>query len=50
MFCKTLLKRQELEREIIKIGRTMYWDKVAQNYIQVIISIINSVPKIEVVS
>ena len=43
-------KKARMEREIIKIGRTMYWDKVAQNYIQVIISIINSVPKIEVVS
>lgn len=42
-------KKARMERDIIKIGRTMYWDKVAQRYIEVFLSIINSVPKIEVV-
>lgn len=42
-------KKARMERDIIKIGRTMYWDKVAQCYIEVFLSIIKSVPQIEVV-
>jgi len=42
-------KKAEMERETMKLGSTMYWDKVAQCYIDVFSSIIESVPKIEVV-
>ena len=42
-------KKAKMERDTIKIGRTMYWDKVAQHYIEVFLNIIKSVPKIEVV-
>lgn len=42
-------QKARMERGIIKIGRTMYWDKVAQCYIDVFLNIIKSVPQIEVV-
>lgn len=42
-------KKARMERDTIKIGRTMYWDKVAQRYIEVFLSIIKSIPQIEVV-
>ena len=42
-------KKARMERDIIRIGRTMYWDKVAQRYIEVFLNTIKSVPIIEVV-
>ena len=42
-------QKSRMERAIIKIGRTMYWDKVAQSYIDVLLSIIKAMPEIEVV-
>lgn len=38
-----------MERETIKISRTIYWDKVANRCIEVFLNIIKSVPKIGVV-
>lgn len=43
------IKKARMERETIKIGRTMYWDKVAQRYIEVFLNIIKSAPQMEVV-
>lgn len=42
-------KKAAMERNTIKIGRTMYWDKVAKRYIEVFLNIIKSSPEIEVV-
>lgn len=42
-------KKARMERETIKIGRTMYWDKVAKRYIEVFLNIIKSAPEIGVV-
>lgn len=42
-------KKTKMERDTIKIGRTMYWDKVALRYTEVFLNILKSVPKIEVV-
>lgn len=42
-------KKAKMERNIIKVGRTMFWDKVAKRYIEVFINIIKSTPEIEVV-
>lgn len=42
-------KKAKMERNTIKIGRTMYWDKIAQRYIEVFLNIIKSAPKIGVV-
>ena len=35
-------KKVMMERKTMKIGRTMYWDKVAKSYIEVFLNIINS--------
>jgi len=42
-------KKARMERNTIKIGRTMYWDKIAQRYIEVFLNIIKSTSKTEVV-
>ncbi len=42
-------KKAIMERETMKIGRTMYWDKVAQSYVKVFSNILEEVPIIEVV-
>lgn len=42
-------KKAKMEIDTMKIGRTMYWDKVAQRYIEVFLNILKSAPKIEVV-
>ena len=42
-------KRLKMERDISKIGRIMYWDKVAQRYAGVIFKIIKAVPETGVV-
>ncbi len=36
-------KKAKMERNTLKIGRTMYWDKIAQQYTNIFLSIINSV-------
>ncbi|MBC7959902.1 MAG: glycosyltransferase family 4 protein [Vallitaleaceae bacterium] len=41
-------KKVKMERETSKIGRTMYWDKVAQKYTSVLINIITSASQIDV--
>lgn len=43
------MEKSRMEREVIKVGRTMYWDKIAQRYINVFINVIKSTPQIEVV-
>jgi len=43
------VKKAIMERETIKIGRTMYWDKIAQRYIGVFINTLKAVPKVVVV-
>jgi glycosyltransferase involved in cell wall biosynthesis len=35
-------KKVKMERNTLKIGRTMYWDKVVSQYISLFLSIINS--------
>ena len=51
---KNLIKNPEIkarmERDTKKLGRTMYWDKIAQCYLEVFFNIIKSIPKIEVAS
>lgn len=42
-------KKAEMERNTLKMGSTMYWDKVAQSYIEVFLNILKSAPKIGVV-
>jgi glycosyltransferase involved in cell wall biosynthesis len=42
-------KKARMERNTIKIGRTMYWDKIAQQYIRIFINIIKATPKVGVV-
>lgn len=42
-------KKAEMEIDTIKLGRTMYWENVAQRYIEVFLNIIKAVPQIEVV-
>jgi polysaccharide biosynthesis protein PslF len=42
-------KKSKMERDTIKIGRSMYWDKVAQRYIEVFLNIIKSALEIGVV-
>ena len=42
-------EKARMERDTIKIGRTMYWDKVAKCYIEVFINIMKSAPEIGVV-
>jgi polysaccharide biosynthesis protein PslF len=42
-------KRLKMERDIEKTGRTMYWDMVAQQYTDVLLKIIKSVPEVGVV-
>lgn len=42
-------KRLKMERDIAKIGRTMYWDKVALRYAGVLLKIIKFVPETGVV-
>ncbi|HZK70450.1 MAG TPA: glycosyltransferase family 4 protein [Clostridia bacterium] len=42
-------EKLKMERNTLKIGRTMYWDKVAQHYIEVFINIIKSAPETEVI-
>ncbi|MHB8061154.1 MAG: glycosyltransferase family 4 protein [Ruminiclostridium sp.] len=42
-------RKAEMERDTMKLGSTMYWDKVAQHYIEVFLDIIQSVPKNEVI-
>jgi len=37
------IKKLKMERNISKIGRTMYWDKIALRYTKVLLSIITSV-------
>lgn len=41
-------KKAKMERATIKIGRTMFWDKIAQRYVDVFSKVIKSVPKIGV--
>ncbi|MBC7959360.1 MAG: glycosyltransferase, partial [Vallitaleaceae bacterium] len=41
-------KKVKMERETSKIGRTMYWDKVAQKYTSVLINIITSASQTDV--
>lgn len=38
-----------MERETRKIGRTMYWDKIAKQYIEVFLKILQSIPEIRAV-
>ncbi len=38
-------KKARMERETIKLGRTMYWDKIAQQYIEMFAKIIKANPK-----
>ena len=42
-------KRLKMERDTAKIGRTMYWDKVALRYAGVLLNIVKSVPETGVV-
>jgi glycosyltransferase involved in cell wall biosynthesis len=42
-------KQAIMERETMKIGRTMYWDKIAKQYIEVFLKIIQPVPEIRAV-
>ena len=42
--------KSRMERDTMKLGRTMYWDKVAQCYIEVVSNIVNATPKIGVAS
>lgn len=42
-------KQVIMERETMKIGRTMYWDKIARQYIEVFLKTIQSVPEIRAV-
>lgn len=42
-------KKVKMERDTMKVGSTMYWDKVAQRYIEVFLNIIKSDLKIEVI-
>ena len=42
-------KKARMERNTIKIGRTMYWDKVAKRYTEMFLNIIKSAPEIGVV-
>lgn len=51
---KNIIKNPEIkarmERNTMKLGRTMYWDKIAKCYLEVFHNTIKSSPKIEVVS
>jgi hypothetical protein len=38
-------KQAKMEKETIRIGRTMYWDKIAQQYIEMFIKIIKANPE-----
>jgi len=42
--------KAKMERDTMKLGRTMYWDKIAQRYLEVFFNITKSTPKIEVAS
>ncbi|HVI40308.1 MAG TPA: glycosyltransferase family 4 protein [Anaerovoracaceae bacterium] len=42
--------KARMERDTMKLGRTMYWDKIAQCYSEVFFKILKSSPKIEVAS
>ncbi len=42
-------KKAKMERDTMKIGRMMYWDKVAQRYIEVFLNIMKSMPETGVV-
>ncbi|MDD2190461.1 MAG: glycosyltransferase family 4 protein [Eubacteriales bacterium] len=42
--------KARMERDTIKLGGTMYWDKIAQCYLEVFFDIIKSSPKTEVAS
>lgn len=42
--------KAKMERDTMKLGRTMYWDKIAQCYLEVFSNITKSSPKIEVAS
>ncbi len=42
-------QKARMEREVIRMGRTMYWDRIAQLYTEVFIGIINATPQIGVV-
>ncbi len=42
-------EKARMERATAKIGKTMYWDKVAREYIDVFLNIINAVPEIKVI-
>ena len=42
-------KQAIMERKTMKIGRTMYWDKIARQYIEVFLKIIQPVPETRVV-
>lgn len=39
-------KKSKMERDTAKIGRTMYWDKIAQRYTNVLLKIITSPPNV----
>lgn len=43
-------RKAKMERDTMKLGRTMYWDKIAQCYLEVFFNITKSIPKIEVAS
>ncbi len=42
--------KEKMERDTMKLGRTMYWDKIAQSYLEVFFNIIKSSSKTEVAS
>lgn len=42
-------KRLKMERNIAKTGRTMYWDKVALQYAEVLLKLVKSIPAAGVV-
>jgi polysaccharide biosynthesis protein PslF len=43
-------KKAKMERDTMKIGRTMYWDKIAQCYNEALFKVLNTSPKIEAAS
>lgn len=46
---KNPLKKSKMERDIIRIGRTMYWDKIAKGYMDVFTKILKDRAQIEII-
>lgn len=43
-------KKAQMEKETLRLGKTMYWDRVAYRYMEVFFHIMKASPKIEAAS